>query len=247
MCRFGYKRNVSVSEFVKLLPPSGAEQALSLVWALKNFADLSEQEGEQAVCGMFGIDVNQWRDLARDGSWFVGDLRGYNREKIEAKWNQRFAGLTGVWLNEDVWHTPLWQLWLKDQRMVLAANLSYLIKIEGHGTVGQLAEFTGRDRSTISKWGRWKEEGSKVRVPPATIMPRILEFFGLKPTCDLSREPLFLGLAEINDVVLRSAGRHYLNCLSGEHLNQAVERLREESARYAVKSSRDRQLRSSKN
>lgn len=235
-----------MSENLNLMPPSGAEQALSLVWALKNVADFSEQEGERAVCDVFGIDYNQWRDLVRDSSWFVGDSRSHNREKIEAKWNQRFARLTGVWLNEDVWHMPLWQLWLKDQRMVLAANLSYLIKIEGHGTVGQLAEFTGRDRTTVSKWGRWKEKGAKVRVPPSTILPRILEFFRLKPTCDLSQEPLFLGLAEIHDVVLRSEGRHYLNCLSGEHLNQAVERLREESARYSVRKSRDRHLRSLK-
>ena len=130
---------------------------------------------------------------------------------------------------------PLWRLWLTNWKMVCAANLSYLIKIRGRGTVAKLAEATGRGRETPSKWGRWKEEGEKVRVPPKTIIPKILEFFDLKPSTDLSQTPLFLGYAEIRDDVLRGEGKHYLNCLSGDHLKQAVDRLREESARQAAK------------
>ena len=207
------------------------------MWALKNVAGFSEEDAVQAVCGVLGMERGRWKDYVRDRSWFVGDPHCRSREEVEVAWNQRLARLTNVWLDEDVWHAPLWQLWLKDQRMVLAANLSYLIELRGRGTVGRLAKFTGRDRTTVSKWGRWKEEGLNVRVPPSTVIPKILEFFDLKPTCDLYQEPLFLGLAEIHEAVLRNEGRHYLDSLSGEHLRQAVERLREESARYTARRS----------
>ncbi len=167
--------------------------------------------------------------------WFVGDNRWNSLEQIQSIWNARFSGVTKVFLEDDVWHSPLWQLWLRDPKMVYAENLIYLIKSQGRGTVAQLAKFTCRNKDTASKWGRWREEGRKVRIPPSTLTPRILEFFGLKPSCDLYREPLFLGRAEIHDSLLRNEGKHYLDCLSGEHLNQAVNRLREESARQTAK------------
>jgi len=113
--------------------------------------------------------------------------------------------------------------------MAFAANLSYLLRIRGRGSVAKLAETLGRRRTTASKWGRWKEEGKKVRVPPTTVVPQILEFFGLRPSCDLYAEPLFLGFAEIEDAVLRIEGRHYLDCLAGEYLRQAVARIRDEA------------------
>ena len=74
-----------------------------------------------------------------------------------------------------------------------------------------------------------------MRLPPTTVVPRILEFFDLKPSFDLHQESLFLGRAEIHDAVLRVQGKHYLECLSGKHLSQAVDRLREESARQSTK------------
>mgnify|MGYP001264241314 FL=1 len=74
-----------------------------------------------------------------------------------------------------------------------------------------------------------------MRLPPTTVLPKILEFFDLKPSCDLYSEPLFLGHAEIHDALLRIQGKHYLECLSGDHLHQAVDRLREESARQVTK------------
>jgi len=217
------------------MSPSGSEQALSLAWALENAADFSHEDAFEAIRKVFGIGSGQWERCVDDRSWFVGDPRWSGREQIERKWNERFARLTNVWLDEDVWHSPLWQLWLTNAKMILAANLSYLIKLRGRGTVTRLAEFTERERETVSKWGRWQDKGENVRVPPATILPRILEFFELKPTCDLREEPLFLGRGEIHDALLRVEGRHYLDSLSGEHLSQAVDRLREESARQAVK------------
>ena len=218
-----------------MISPSGSEQILSLAWALENVADFSHEDAVRAICEVIGIEIADWGNCIEDISWFIGDSRWHSREQIESKWNERFSRVTKVWLDEDVWHTPLWQLWLKDSKMVFAANLSYLIKIGGRGTVARLAKFTGRNKTTASKWGRWKEEGRKVRIPPTTLLPRIMEFFDLRPSCDLYQEPLFLGHAEIHDALLRIQGKHYLECLSGEYLNQAVDRLREESARQATK------------
>lgn len=217
-----------------MMLPSGSEQILSLKWALENIADLSNDDAIKAVCEVIGIQLVRWDAFIQDSSWFIGDSRLNSREHIESKWNGRFSGLTKAYLDEDTWHSPLWQIWLRDPKMVFAENLMYLIKTQGRGTVVQLAKFTGRNTTTASKWGRWREEGRKVRVPPITLVPRILEFFDLKPTCDLYREPLFLGRAEIHHAMLRIEGKHYLDCLSGEHLNQAVNRLREESARQAA-------------
>jgi|APSaa5957512535_1039671.scaffolds.fasta_scaffold33376_2 hypothetical protein len=215
--------------------PSGSEQALSLVWALENVANFSHEDSVVAISEVFGIGLSIWEKCMDDPSWFVGDPRWHSREHIETKWNERFAILTTAWLDEDVWHAPLWQLWLKDSKMVFAANLVYLIKVGGHGTVVRLAKFVGRNRTTASKWGRWQDEGRKVRVPPVTVLPKIIEFFDLKPSCDLYKEPLFLGRSGIQDSLLRIQGKYYLDCLSGEHLNQAVDRLRVESARQATR------------
>ncbi len=82
--------------------------------------------------------------------------------------------------------------------------------------------------------GALAEGRSKGTGSPQTLIPLIQEFFGLKPSCDLYREPLFLRRTEIQDEVLRSEGKHYLDCMSGEHLHQAVELLREESARQVA-------------
>lgn len=214
--------------------PSGSEQALSLKWALENVADFDHEAAVKAVCEIFGIKAARWQSCIEDASWFVGDGRWNNHDQVESRWNERFATLTSAWLNDDVWHAPLWQLWLPERKMVFAANLAYLIKFRGRGAVAGLAKFTGRNTTTASKWGRWREEGRKVRLPPTTSVPRVLEFFGLKPSCDLYREPLFLGRAEIQDELLRIEGKHYLDCLSGEYLRQGVDRLREESARQAT-------------
>jgi hypothetical protein len=215
--------------------PKGSEQLLSLAWALENVAAFTKEDAIKAVCQVFGIEHTQWETCIKDSSWFVGDSRFNNREQIESKWNTLFSKVTKVLLDEDSWHTPLWQLWLREPKMIFAENLTYLIKARGRGTVVRLAKFTGRNTTTASKWGRWREEGRKVRLPHATLVPRILEFFDLKPSCNLYREPLFLGRAEIHETLLRNEGKHYLDCLSGEHLNQAVDRLREESVRQATK------------
>lgn len=214
--------------------PCGSEQVLSLAWALENIADFAQEDAVKAICEVFDIELAHWGACIEDRSWFVGDSRWNSRERVESKWNERFSKVTNAWLDEDAWHTALWQLWLPDRKMVFAANLAYLIKVQGRGTVARLAKFAGRNTTTASKWGRWKEEGRKVRIPPATVVPLVLEFFGLKPSCDLYREPLFLGRAEIHDAVMRIEGKHYIDCLSGEHLRQAVDRLREESARQAT-------------
>ena len=221
------------------MTPTGSEQVLSLAWALENAGGLSREEAVRGTCDLFGIKAEQWERCVDDCSWYVGDPRWNDREHVEEKWNERFASLTKVWLDENVWHAPLWQQWLTNAKMVYAANIAYLIDIKGRGGVAQLAKFTGRNRSTVSKWGRWQEEGPDVRVPPSTARPRILEFFDLKPTCDLSSEPLFLGRAELRDALLRIEGKHYLDFLKGHHLSQAVDRLREESGRYSMKLSRD--------
>jgi hypothetical protein len=215
--------------------PSGSEQLLSLAWALENVADFSQEDAIEATCKVFGIERTSWETCIEDSSWFVGDSRCNSREQIESKWNALFSKVTNACLDEDSWHTPLWQLWLREPKMIFAENLTYLIKARGRGTVVRLAEFTGRNTTTASKWGRWREEGRKVRIPPAKLVPRILEFFDLKPSCNLYREPLFLGRAEIHNALLRIEGKHYLDCLSGEHLNQAVNRLREESVRQSTK------------
>lgn len=214
--------------------PSGSEQALSLTWALENVADFNREEAVKAVCELFGIKVPQWQAFIADASWFVGDARFSSRTEVESRWNQRFSKLTNAWLDDDVWHAPLWRLWLTDRKMVFAANLAYLIKFRGRGAVAGLAKFTGRNTTTASKWGRWREEGRKVRVPPTTVVPRVLEFFDLKPSCNLYQEPLFLGGTEIHDALLRIEGKHYLDCLSGEFLRQGVDRLRDESVRQAA-------------
>ncbi len=215
--------------------PSGAEQILSLAWALENIADFTREDAISATCDVIGISKARWESCAKDTGWHIGDGRwGDSREAIESRWNRRFAKTTESWLDENVWHTPLWHLWLPARKMVFAANLSYLLMIRGRGSVADLAKTLGRSRTTASKWGRWRDEGKKVRVPTATAMLQVLEFFGLRPSCDLYTEPLFLGHAEIEDAVLRIEGRHYLDCLSGEHLRQAVTKLQEETARQGT-------------
>lgn len=218
-----------------MMLPSGSEQLLSLAWALENIAAFTKEDAIKAICQVVGIERTQWEIYIEDRSWFVGDSRCNSREQIESKWNALFSKVTNTYLDEDSWHIPLWQLWLREPKMIFAENLTYLIKARGRGTVVRLAKFTRRNTTTASKWGHWRKEGRKVRLPPATLVPRILEFFDLKPSCDLYHEPLFLGRAEIHDVLLRIDGKYYLDCLSGEHLNQAVNRLREESARQATK------------
>jgi hypothetical protein len=226
---------MKVAGIMQTMLPKGSEQLLSLTWALEKVADFSQDEAIKAVCEIFGIKRNHWDSCIQDNDWFVGDNRWNSCELVESKWNARFSGLTNTYLDEDVWHMPLWQLWLKDPKMVLAENLMYLIKIQGRGTVVKLAKFTGRNITTASKWGRWLEEGRKVRVPPTTLIPKILEFFELKPTCDLYHESLFLGRASIQDAMLRIKGKHYLDCLSGDYLKQAINSLQEESVRQASK------------
>jgi hypothetical protein len=211
--------------------PSGSEQILSLAWALEAVADFSPEAAIQALCATAGLRRADWALRVDDPGWFIGDR---DREDLEKNWNERFATRTGVWLHEDDWHLPLWQRWLPHPKMVFAANLEYLIKRGKHGTVTELAKFTSRDRTTVSKWGDWKKQGLKVRLPPRPLLPKILAFFDLPATVDLSAEPLFLGRAAIKDVMLRNQGKHFLECLSGEYLRQAVERLREESLRQSA-------------
>jgi hypothetical protein len=222
-----------------MLSPNGSEQVLSLKWILEQIAGFSPDEAIQAICGVFGIQLAQWEFCAHDTSWFIGDSRWHKREKVETLWNERFSKLTGVWLEEDVWFQPLWKAVLSNPKMVFAANLSYLISMGGLGTVGQLAKYTNRNRATASKWGKWKKEGKGVRVPPKTVVPKILEFFGLKQSIDLTNEPLFLGRSEISDEVLRFQARHYLAHLAGDSLKQAVAYLRDEANLQAAKLAKD--------
>ncbi len=217
------------------MSPTGSEQVLSLCWALQAVADFSEEDAIVAAREVFGIEPDDWQTCVTDRSWFIGDPRWNSREEIERRWNQRHSHATGIWLDEDAWHLPLWQLWLTHPKMILAANLNYLVKLNGRGTVVGLAKATGRGQSTASKWGRWKDEGRKVRVPPRTILPKVLEFFGLKPSCDLHRDPLFLGQSAMRDAVLRARGKQYLETLSGENLALAVNQLRDESTRQVLK------------
>lgn len=216
------------------MTPRGWEQALSLVWALENIAGLTREDAVRVTCELFGFEADQWQTWIADSSWFVGDSRCNTREQIERRWSERFERATGVGLDEDAWHSPLWRLWLWEPKMVCAANLTYLIKLQGRGVVTRLAKAVGRNSTTASKWGRWREEGSKVRVPTRREMPKLLEFFGLGATVDLYAEPLFLGRSQIQDDLKRIEGKHYLDTLSGEFLRQAVDRLREESARQAL-------------
>ncbi len=219
--------------------PCGSDQALSLVWGLEQIADFQHEDAVMSVSGVFGISPDRWEAAIADRSWFVGSSHWHTREVIESLWNERYSRATRGWLDENVWHAPLWQLWLNTPKMVFAANLAYLIKISGRGTVVRLATYTGRNRTTVSKWARWKEEGEAVRLPPLTLMPRILGYFDLKATCDLHTEPLFLGRSEIRDAALRIQGKHYLEFLSGEQLVQAVRYLENESARQATKKMRE--------
>ena len=215
--------------------PRGWEQALSLTWALEAAVAFSPAHAVEATRDLFGIDADSWNLYVTDQAWFVGDRRMRSREQIESRWNQQYAVASKVWLDEDSWHLPLWQKWLPSHKMVLAANMEYLIKLRGRGVVGQLASFMGRSKTTASKWAKWKVEGEDVRVPPSTDLPRVLEFFGLGASVDLYRTPIFLGEAQSRDGLLRNRGRYLLDCLSGEHLRQAVNNLSEESARQASK------------
>lgn len=219
--------------------PSGSEQALSLKWALERIAGLTAEDAAKAICSVFGFPLENWERVILDRFWRIGDRRWKSREQIEEAWNQRFSQTTERWLDEDAWHAPLWQLWLPDPKMTFAANLEYLLKLQGHGSVSQLAKFIGRRPNTASKWARWREEGRKVRVPPRTVEAKILEFFGLKPSCDLYREPIFLGGAEIRDLLMRIEAKHLIDHLVGEHLSQAVERLRDEWSRQTAAGKRD--------
>ena len=219
------------------MTPSGAEQALSLAWALQSVGGYSQVEAFLAVREMFGFRDEVWPGVLDEWSWFIGDERCHrrSREQIQETWNQRFAPQTGVYLDEESWLLPFWAQWLKTPKMIFAANLEYLIASRGRGAVADLARAVGRRVETPSKWAKWNEQDKKVRMPRSTAMPKILDFFGLPATFDLYDEPIFLGREEIRDAVNRSRGKHYLDNMSGKHLAQAVERLSEESARQAAK------------
>ncbi len=217
------------------MTPGGWEQALSLAWALEAVGNFSREQAISSSEDLFGFESGGWNRFVTDRGWFIGDRRFRSREQIESKWNQQFASVSTVWLDEDSWHLPLWKKWLSTPKMTLAANLEYLLKLRGRGAVGQLAAFMGRSKTTASKWARWRDEGEKVRIPPSTDLPRVLEFFSLGASVDLYRVPLFLGEAQAKDELQRIRGKHFLDCLSGEHLRQAVNSLSEESARQAIK------------
>jgi hypothetical protein len=223
-----------VSKFRSPATPTGSEQLLSLKWALENVGGLSLEEATNELCQLVGLDGGEWLDVVSDDDWFIGDARYRTREQIEAAWNRRFASSTGVRLDDDAWHSPLWELWLTSSRMVYAANLEHLIRSQGRGAVARLAKATGRPPHTVSKWGRWRKGSKDVRLPPGTIRPTILDFFGLPLATDLERDPIFLGRGELRETMMRVTGRHYLESLRGDFLKQAVERLREESNRQVA-------------
>ena len=192
---------------------------------------LSPEDAIDALCKLFGVSREQWDALVVDNAWYVGDSRLSGREQIEILWNQRFASTTGAWLNEDSWCSPLWELWLRTPRMVCSANLEHLLRMAGRGSPTRLARATNRPSQTVSRWVRWRQDGDSVRLPPKTIRPAVLSFFGLPADLDLEREVLFLAKDELRESILRSEGRHYLESLRGPFLEQAVRRLREESNR----------------
>jgi hypothetical protein len=218
--------------------PSGSEQLLSLKWALEAVGGLPPEEAIDEVCRLLGVTPDRWASVVADEHWFIGDPRYRSREEIEEAWNRRWAVSTKVRLDEDSWHSRLWELWLISPRMVYGANLEFLIRRQGRGCVARLAKATGRPSHTVSKWGRWREESRRVRLPPNTIRPTILDFFGLPQAIDLELDALFLGRGELRETVLRAEGRYYLDVLRGLFLTQAVERLREESNRQAEASLR---------
>lgn len=216
------------------MTPSGSEQILSLRWALKETAGLKDKGLKKAVCDLVGLKPSEWESLMIDDSWFIGDSRWHSPEVIASLWNERYARLSKVWLDDEAWLTPLWQLWLPEKKMIFAANLNYLFHLQGRGSRTRLAKFIGRNPTTSSRWGNWQKEGSKVRIPPQTAVLGILDFFQLPARFDLTQDPLFLGRSDVHDDLQRIRGRHYLASLRGRYLEQAVERLREESDRQTA-------------
>ena len=211
--------------------PSGSEQVLSLKWALEQVANLESTLAIKAVSYLVGIRPSQWEFCVTDDSWFTGNAPFKKQEEIESLWNERYARMTNIWLDEDAWLNPLWRLWLPEPKMILAANLNYLFELKGHGSRTQLATFMGRNPASVSRWGNWQKDGPKVRVPPETVFPLILEFFHLNPTFKMTEEPLFLGRSQIHDELVRFQGMHYLGKLSGDYLRQGVRLLKEEADR----------------
>lgn len=74
---------------------------------------------------------------------------------------------------------------------VLTENLRFLLSSLEHGGLKRLAEQIDVAKTTVYKW----KGGSQ--PPNKTHLLGIAAFFGLKPSTDLSRDPLFLSLDPI--------------------------------------------------
>lgn len=195
---------------------------------------MSGDDATSAASEVFGIPPADWHKAASSQSWFVGDGKYASLSEIKTRWNGRHAARTGRFLDDDSWHSPLWGLWLKDDRMVCAANLEYLLTLKGRGAKKALAAAIGREPQSVSRWADWQGDGTKVRLPPGTVLPKVLAFFDLPASTRLDVEPLFLGRAGVRDSLLRKHGQHYLENLSGRFLEHAIEMLRVESDRQVA-------------
>ena len=103
---------------------------------------------------------------------------------------------------------------------VLLENLRYLAETLARGGKAELAEFLGRDATTISRWLRGNSR------PPAVTIKQISRFFGLPADTDLTEEAVFLSMDPISITGRREWLHEHVDLLRPEEIAELFPALR---------------------
>ena len=95
---------------------------------------------------------------------------------------------------------------------VLRENLCYLAASLVRGGKAELAEFLGKDATTISRWLRGDSR------PSTASLAQISDFFGLPARIDLNTQPVFLNMEPVSVIERREWLHRQINALSSEEI-----------------------------
>lgn len=209
----------------------GPVQLLSLRWALAAVQESGEEPAKDQLARVLGWSGTTWDQHIARGRWSLSNAQV---EQLTKAWNDEhpWGRRTGRHLDENAWLSPLYHLWLRTPKMVLAANLEYLCAQRSRGVKAWLAEQLHMPPSTVARWAHWQRDGEDVRCPPRTKHDVLKTVFGLSPNTDLLADPLFLGRDAMRDDLVRAHAEHLLGKLSGKALQAEVLRLQERVETY---------------
>jgi hypothetical protein len=202
----------------------GTTQLLSLVWALEATKQIPRATVRERLAAALGWSVEQWdQQVARSGWSLTHD----QVVVLTRTWNETtgWGQMTGCMLDEGTWLAPVYEVWLRTPKMVLAANLDHLFRQKGRGAKAWLAKALELPPTTVAKWANWQRDGDRVRCPPRTKHDNLKAAFGLPANTNLHEAPLFLGREAVQDEYLRRDATSLLAKLSGKALKREVQRL----------------------